>query len=150
MKVSPARRPSLEGVLVSEREGIFLQVLKEGVPPAAAAARAGFNNPTSTSRALLLRPHIRDAVAAIQAELSEDTILSRRSVFRMLGEAYDFAVKDENPIAIVRVAQEINKMCGYHAQTGSQQAVDSLEIAMQASPLEAASDEELKEIAELS
>jgi hypothetical protein len=147
-----ARHPTLTGTFLSEREGLFLRGLEEGLPPAAAAARAGYENPAATARALLLRPHIRDEVARLQARIADELSVSRMKVFEMLKTAYDLAILKEDANAIVRVVAEINKMSGYyHEQRKEGQAsLEQLENSLQPSEFVNIPDEELAKLANLS
>lgn len=143
--------PNVNGVVVSAKEAVFLKALEEGLPPAAAAARAGYNNPASTARALLLRPHIQDEIARIRERLARELSVSRTQVFKMLQEAYQMAVLKEDPTSMVRVASEINKMCGYYHDPKSRASasIEALEGAMAPDPLSEKSDDELARIAGL-
>lgn len=148
------RQMSLGGVKLSEREAVFLDGLRQGLPPPAAAARAGYSSPSATSRALLLRPHIRDAVAILQAELQEAVGVSVVDVLKMLNEAYEMA-RDvtEDPNAMVRVASEINKMMGFYAEKGGAEStkaklVDQLDKALNPDDMSQLSDEELERMIE--
>jgi len=144
-----ARTRSLTGTLLTEKESLFLARLAEGMTPAAAAAAAGYANPASTARALMLRPHIRDEVANIQARLHDELGVSRVKVLRMLNEAYQLALEKEDPKAIVRVAAEINKMCGYYQQgdQGGGQVIERLQRALDPDPVQGLPDEELMKLA---
>lgn len=142
------------GVKLSEREAVFLEGLRRGLPPAAAAARAGYASPTATARALMLRPHIRDQVAMLQAELQQAAGVSVLDVLGMLNEAYEMA-RDvtEDPNAMVRVAAEINKMMGFYAdKAGGDSAKDRivghLEKALNPDEVSQMTDEELESLLE--
>jgi len=143
------REVTIGGSYLSRKEALFIRSLEAGLPPAAAAAKAGYSNPAATARALMLRTHIQDEVAFVQAKMAEATGMSRHKVHMMLKQAYELAIEKEDANAIVRVASELNKMCGYYAvpgSTGSDQA-KALENAMTVPDTDNMTDEELEALA---
>jgi len=147
---SPTLIPHAPGVALTEKEGMFLENLRRGMPMAAAAFRAGYKNPAQTARALLARPKIQNAVAAMQAEMMDSHYVSRGEVVTLLRAAAEMAQEDRAPSALVRVASELNKMFG-HYQMPSDNAAQALSRAMEeagalsgAESLEDLSDGELE------
>lgn len=150
MSTQIARTEVIYGTRVTQKEAMFVGALREGLPPAAAAAKAGYREPANTSRALLQRPHIMDVVASLQAEIADSLHVSRLGVFNMLKEAYEVAKGKNDAGAMVRVASEINKMSGYYQPEGvsrTQQVSDSLMNAMQPNQLESVPDTEVAKLA---
>jgi len=142
---------TMYGVRVSSKEAGFLAALREGLPPAAAAAKAGYREPASTSRALLHRPHMANAVAMLQAEIADTLQVSRLRVLEMINEAYMIGKEDNNAMVIIRAAQEISKMCGYYktVDAGASDTASNIIAAMQPRPMEALSDEKVEHMAGL-
>jgi len=103
------------GVRLTKREYNFLEGLRRGLPPAAAAAEARYSNPASTCAAIMRRPHVADVVAHIQAEFSRDLQITRRDVLAKLEDAYSLAESLEKPETMVRATSELCKIMGYYA-----------------------------------
>lgn len=106
----------------TEREILFFAAIREGLPPAAACARAGYAQPAQSARSLLARPAVQDNLARIQAEIAEVMNVSRLQVFAMLKEAYEMATLKEEANNMIGVAKEISKLCGYYSDAGDKAA----------------------------
>jgi len=147
--MSNRKHITVTGDRFSEKELLFLKWIRDGYPPAAAAAKAGYASPSSTARSLLTRPVMQDELARIQVEIAESMHVSRITVFQMLRDSFDMAVMKEEAGSMVRVAAEINKMCGYYNQTSQSEDVGRHLIeATQTNPFTEATTEQLEDLAD--
>lgn len=116
--------------------------------PAASAAKAGYASPSSMAQSLLSRPSIRDEIAHIQARITDTLQVSRMKVFEMLKEAYDMATLKEEAASMIRVASEINKMCGYYNQDSAEASpLSRIETTPSEDVFASAPKEKLEELA---
>lgn len=137
----------LYGIRLTKQEYLFLQAVRKGVPPAHAAAEAGYSNPASVVNTLVQRPHIRNAIDAIREELRQEMSVTREMVVDKLEEAYALARDTEDPGTMVRVCAELSKMFGFYAPEKKQ--IEQLPTLKQVTENDVAqmSDEQLIEMA---
>lgn len=108
----PATLPS--GSLTEQRAK-YLEARGIGMNPARAAAYAGYANPNVYAYKLEEDPEIKEALAKVQAQNAQISKMTRRKVTDIVLEAIEMARLVQDPTAMIRGAQELNKMCGYYA-----------------------------------
>ncbi len=134
------------GVALTEKEYVFVSHLRTGSPPAVAASSAGYSAPATTGPALMRRQHIRTIVELIQQEMQQEMGVTRTTVVNKLCEAFDLAKVVQDPGAMVRACNELNRMFGYHAPEKKELSLASMTKSAEA--LAEASDETLLELLE--
>ncbi len=93
----------------------YIQYRIAGMYPTQAARAAGYKDPHGSVSNLEGNPEIRDIIAAEVANARMESKYTREGVMEVLDEAIGMAKMISDPSAMVRGAQEINKMQGYYA-----------------------------------
>ena len=124
------------------KEETFLQGKEMGMPDHRAAAFAGYSNPTAEAKRLRTKPHIAMRLADIEQQHQREMDISRHDVQRLVLEATEMARIQADPMAMLRAAQELNKMCGFYAAEVKEIRLSD-DQTKRKKQMELASDEEL-------
>lgn len=138
------RTASIDQFTPQERK--FIESYAMGMTQTQAATAAGYANPSSRGRDLLLRNDVKDAVAVLQAKFEEEAGYSRKQFVADMIEAIGMARNLSDPLAMIAGARELGKACGYYAEEKKKVEVTVNGAVLHR--LEQLSDEELLKLVE--
>ncbi|MGH8570127.1 MAG: hypothetical protein ACREXU_19505 [Gammaproteobacteria bacterium] len=110
----PAPAQLVGGTLTAQRAR-YLEARGMGMVPLRAAEYAGYANPESYAYTLEADPGIKEVLARVQAQNAGLSKMTRKKVMDIALEAIDMARTLQDPTAMLRGVQEINRMCGFYA-----------------------------------
>lgn len=130
------------------KEEAFLQAKEMGMHDTQAAAFAGYSNPSSEAKRLREKPHIRIKLAEIEEMHRREMQIERTDVQKIVMEAIEMGRIQADPVAMLRGAQELNKMCGFYAAEVHEIRLSD-DLKQRQKQLEQMSDEDLLRQAEM-
>jgi phage terminase small subunit len=130
------------------KEEAFLQAKEMGMHDTQAAAFAGYSNPSAEGKRLRAKPHIAVKLSELELKIQQEMDLHRHDVQKIVMEAIEMGRIQADPVAMLRGAQELNKMCGFYAAEVKEVRLSS-DLQQRQKQLEGMSDEELLRQAEM-
>lgn len=101
--------------VITEMKRKYLEGIYMGMGKLAAARFAGSSSPSSYVGIMNDDPWIQGEIEIYREKQREDMEMSREKVQAIVLDAIDMAKLTADPTAMIRGAQELNKMCGYYA-----------------------------------
>jgi phage terminase small subunit len=100
---------------LNDRQRKYVEGIEVGLDPTQAAKRAGYKNPKHDVQRLKKDPEVIKALEAVHATHRAELKMTREKVQDIVTEAIEMARLMSDPLAMIRGAQELNKMCGFYA-----------------------------------
>lgn len=96
---------------------VFCENIALGMPQTAAARGAGYSDPSNAASKLLKRAEIQTQIEEMRADTRKQSVVTRERAIEGLLESIEHARIVNDPSAMIRGWQELNRMHGFHAPT---------------------------------
>lgn len=127
-------------------ERLYVEGIAAGLSKRAATLQAGYGN-VKEYCVLSKKPKIREAIRRVQEQNVERARMTREKVQDIVLEAIGMGRMLSDPMAMIRGAQELNKMCGFYEPIESKLTV-TMSQQEKLKALETMPDHELVQLAE--
>lgn len=110
----------LDAFSVRKRQIEFVEYLSVGFTPRQAIQKIGYNTTSKSNienavNTMMKSPFVVEELAKLHEENRKEMAITREKVQSIVLEAIDMGRIISDPMAIIRGAQELNKMCGFYA-----------------------------------
>jgi phage terminase small subunit len=128
----------------------FCENIALGATQTAAARVAGYSDPGARGSLLMKKPEIRTQIEELREETRKASLITRERAVEGLLESIEHARLVDDPGAMIRGWQELNRMHGFHAPTklevdlpeGTKQILNTLATVPKEKLLELLAEEE--------
>lgn len=113
----PKQKGHVQKVPPHVMQRIFCENIALGATKTAAARVAGYSDPSNRGCILMKKPEILEIIEALRIETRKASQVTRERAIEGLLESIEHARMVNDPGAMIRGWQELNRMHGFHAPT---------------------------------